>query len=130
MVSNADLTLLASNSNSEPCAITARIAPSTSPCARSWPWVACVYNVSSTGRAVVVEVDDDLRFGRDLHVAVKFAAGSERRRIRCAFGQGFRLHWSFEKTLAARGAHQERARVRRAGCSARGFRWRPAAPVR
>ena len=27
--------------------------------------------------AVVVEVDDDLRFGRNLHVAVKFAAGSE-----------------------------------------------------
>src|SRR5258705_3508074 len=35
--------------------------------------------------AVVVEVDDDLRFGRYLHVAIKFAAGSERRRIRCAF---------------------------------------------
>ena len=29
------------------------------------------------GRAIVVEIDDDLRFGRDLHVAVKFAAGSE-----------------------------------------------------
>ena len=27
--------------------------------------------------AVVVEVDDDLRFGWNLHVAVKFAAGSE-----------------------------------------------------
>ena len=27
--------------------------------------------------AVVVEVDDDLGFGRNLHVAVKFAAGSE-----------------------------------------------------
>ena len=48
-------------------------------------------------RAIVVEVDDDLRFGRDLHVAVKFAAGSERRRIRCAFWQGFRLPWSFER---------------------------------
>ncbi len=41
--------------------------------------------------AIVVEVDDDLGLGRNLHVAVKFAAGSERRRIRCAFGQGFRL---------------------------------------
>ncbi len=41
--------------------------------------------------AVVVEVDDDLGLGRNLHVAVKFAAGSERRRIRCAFWQGFRL---------------------------------------
>ena len=41
--------------------------------------------------AIVVEVDDDLRLGRNLHVAVKFAAGSERRRIRCAFWQGFRL---------------------------------------
>ena len=40
---------------------------------------------------VVVEVDDDLRLGRNLHVAVKFAAGSERRRIRCTFWQGFRL---------------------------------------
>ena len=30
-------------------------------------------------RAVVVEVDDDLGLGRNLHVAVKFAAGSERR---------------------------------------------------
>ena len=30
-------------------------------------------------RAVVVEVDDDLGFGRNLHVAVKFAAGSKRR---------------------------------------------------
>ena len=29
--------------------------------------------------AVVVEVDDDLGLGRNLHVAVKFAAGSERR---------------------------------------------------
>ena len=48
-------------------------------------------------RAIVVEVDDDLRFGRNLHVAVKFAAGSERRRIRCAFWQGFRLPWSFEE---------------------------------
>ena len=28
-------------------------------------------------RAIVVEIDDDLGFGRDLHVAVKFAAGSE-----------------------------------------------------
>ena len=28
-------------------------------------------------RAVVVEIDDDLCLGRDLHVAVKFAAGSE-----------------------------------------------------
>ena len=27
--------------------------------------------------AIVVEVDDDLGFGRNLHVAVKFAAGSE-----------------------------------------------------
>ena len=45
--------------------------------------------------AVVVEVDDDLGLGRDLHVAVKFAAGSERRRIRCAFWQGFRLPWSW-----------------------------------
>ncbi|MFK4679209.1 hypothetical protein ABIF39_000966 [Bradyrhizobium diazoefficiens] len=43
--------------------------------------------------AVVVEVDDDLGFGRNLHVAVKFAAGSDRRRIRCAFWQGFRLQW-------------------------------------
>ncbi len=30
-------------------------------------------------RAVVVEVDDDLGLGRNLHVAVKFAAGSKRR---------------------------------------------------
>ena len=29
------------------------------------------------GRAIVVEIDDDLRFGRNLHVAVKFSAGSE-----------------------------------------------------
>ena len=43
--------------------------------------------------AVVVEVDDDLGFGWNLHVAVKFAAGSDRRRIRCAFWQGFRLQW-------------------------------------
>jgi len=30
-------------------------------------------------RAIVVEVDHDLRFGRDLQVAIEFAAGSERR---------------------------------------------------
>jgi hypothetical protein len=47
--------------------------------------------------SIVIEVDDDLRFGRDLHVAVKFAAGSERRRIRCAFWQGFRLPLSLGK---------------------------------
>ena len=28
-------------------------------------------------RPIVVEIDDDLRFGRSLQVAVKFAAGSE-----------------------------------------------------
>ena len=42
IVSNDDLAILASYSNSDPCAITARIAPSTSPCARSWPWTAWV----------------------------------------------------------------------------------------
>src|SRR5882757_4266902 len=51
MASNADFGALGSNSNSEPCATTARIAPSTSPCDRSWPWLACVYSVSSTRRA-------------------------------------------------------------------------------
>src|SRR5258708_7975367 len=87
------------------------------------------------GCAVVVEVDDDLRFGRDLHVAVKFAAGSERRRIRCAFWQGFRLPSSFEKNRSgeekqvARAAH-EGLRVRRAGYSARGVRSSPATLVR
>jgi hypothetical protein len=40
------------------------------------------------GGTVVVEIDDDLRLG--LYGGVKFA-GSERRRIRCAFGQEFRL---------------------------------------
>ena len=45
------LAVLVSNSNSEPCAITARIAPSTSPWSRSWPWAACAYSVSSTRRA-------------------------------------------------------------------------------
>jgi len=30
------------------------------------------------GSAIVIEVDDDLCFGRDLHVAVEFAAGHER----------------------------------------------------
>src|ERR1700726_242787 len=51
MVSNADFGALASNSNSEPCAITARMAPSTSPCARSWPCTACAYSASRTRRA-------------------------------------------------------------------------------
>lgn len=36
-------------------------------------------------RAVVIEVDDDLGLGRGLQVAVEFAAGGERRRIRCTF---------------------------------------------
>src|SRR5580692_10195661 len=51
MVSNEVFAALASNSNSDPWATTARIAPSTSPCARSWPWTACPYSVSSTRRA-------------------------------------------------------------------------------
>src|SRR5437763_1389111 len=85
------------------------------------------------GGAVVVEVDDDLGFGRNLHVAVKFAAGSERRRIRCAFWQGFRLQflekdWSLEKNWSwlkalKRPAARQRRRVRRAGCNARGSRF-------
>src|SRR5438093_813738 len=51
MVSNEDLAVLASYSNSEPCASTARIAPSTSPCERSCPCKACAWSVSSTRRA-------------------------------------------------------------------------------
>src|SRR6201996_5464827 len=51
MVSNEGLAVLGSYSNSEPCAITARIAPSTSPCAMSCPFTACAYKVSSTRRA-------------------------------------------------------------------------------
>ena len=36
------------------------------------------HDLDQGGRgAIVVEVDDDLGFGRNLHVAVKFAAGSE-----------------------------------------------------
>jgi len=69
--------------------------------------------------AVVVEVDDDLGLGRNLHVAVKFAAGSERRRIRCAFWQGFRLHWLAIKRARA---HCAASRARRESCSARGCR--------
>ena len=61
-------------------------------------------------RAVVIEIDDDLRLGRNLHVAVKFAAGSKRRRIRCAFWQGFRLQWSFGKAQAELPKSERRGR--------------------
>src|SRR6185503_14461320 len=80
---------------------------------------------------VVVEVDDDLGFGRNLHVAVKFAAGSERRRIRCTFWQGLRLpeflegNWFLEKNgswMKALKVQRQRRRVGRAGCNARGSR--------
>src|SRR5262249_24690081 len=79
-------------------------------------------------RAVVIEVDDDLRLGRYLHVAVKLAAGNERGRIRCAFWQGFRLQWSFGKMMRARCARAPSWRVRRAGCNVRGCRSGPAGP--
>ena len=131
MVSNAIPAVFGSNSNSEPCAITARIAPSTSPCARSWPCTACAYSVSSTRRAasqpsrepamvmwlprdrrrrraavrsapgsgrrgrpgrgsgaVVVEVDDDLRLGRNLHVAANLRLGASEGESDALFGKG------------------------------------------
>src|ERR1700752_1805350 len=72
--------------------------------------------------AIVVEIDDDLRLGRYLHVAVKFAAGNERGRIRCAFGQGFRLRWSLGKRQSLRRSRQALARARRTGCSVPGCR--------
>ncbi|MGY4354918.1 hypothetical protein ACVW0J_001411 [Bradyrhizobium sp. i1.7.7] len=77
--------------------------------------------------AVVVEVDDDLGLGRNLHVAVKFAAGSERRRIRCAFWQGFRLQWLAIKRARARYAA---SRAHRGNYSVRGCRSGPAGFVR